>query len=52
MGLLDDILGKLVEIVFKPKAGQMGILNIKTEKKGKILGSPIKRHLSIEKDTP
>jgi len=32
MGLLDKILGKLIEIDFKPKAGQMGIFNVKTAK--------------------
>ena len=31
MGLLDDILGKLVDIDFKPQAEQMGVVNIKTE---------------------
>lgn len=33
MGLLDDILGKLVDIDFKPQAEQMGVVNIKTENK-------------------
>lgn len=32
MGLLVDILGKLIEIDFKPQADQMGIFNVKPAK--------------------
>jgi hypothetical protein len=32
MGLLDDILGKIVDIKLKLKAGKMGIINIETTK--------------------
>ena len=32
MGLLDDILGKIVDMKFKLKAGQMGIFNVNTAK--------------------
>jgi len=32
MGLLDDILGKIIDMNLKMKAGMMGILNIKTAK--------------------
>ena len=32
MGLLDDILGKIVDIKFKLQAGQMGIINVNTAK--------------------
>jgi len=32
MGLLDDILGKIIDVNLKLKAGMMGVLNIKTTK--------------------
>lgn len=32
MGFLDDILGKLIDIDFKPQSEQMGVFNVKTAK--------------------
>jgi predicted DNA-binding transcriptional regulator YafY len=32
MGIIKDILGEIIKIDFKPKAGQMGLFNIQTAK--------------------